>query len=174
MQNANLPQEVRPAVKKLGELAVQDALALLNQLPPTLKTDITTLKEVEAVTRQLTQIFGQTLAQGWTREIVQTRKPSTPHCLKCAMTMRKVDYRSITKLGMFGTYQWRRAYYVCPAGHGGLAGWVSPDGCPPGPETGTVHHRRHRACGDAPFDQIPRSSTRWSISNSTGTPSAGW
>ena len=83
MQNANLPQEVRPAVKKLGELAVQDALALLNQLPPTLKTDITTLKEVEAVTRQLTQIFGQTLAQGWTREIVQTRKPSTPHCLTC-------------------------------------------------------------------------------------------
>ncbi len=121
MQNANLPEEVRPVVKKLGELAVQDALALLNQLAPTLKTDITTLKEVEAVTRQLTQIFGRTLAQGWRREIVQTREPSTPHCLKCAMTMRRVDYRSITKLGMFGTYQWRRAYYVCPADHGGLA-----------------------------------------------------
>ena len=47
---------------------VQEALVLVNQLPPTLKIQITSLEGVEAMTRQLTQIFGQTLAQGWTRE----------------------------------------------------------------------------------------------------------
>ena len=105
MQNAELPEEVQTVVKEFGELVVQEALALLNRLPPTLTTQIITLEGIEAATRQLTQIFGQTLAQGWTRKTVQIREPSTPHCLKCAMTMRKIDYRSIAKLGMLGTYQ---------------------------------------------------------------------
>ena len=111
--------------KEFAELAVQEATTLLSRLPSTLKTQITTLEGIEAVTRQLTQIFGQTFAQGWTRETVQTLEPSAPPCSTCGITMRKVDYRPITKLGMFGTYQWRRAYYVCPMGHGGLASMPS-------------------------------------------------
>ncbi len=122
-----LRNEVQTVVKEFGELVVQEALALLNRLPPILTTQMITLEGIEAVTRQLTPIFGQTLAQGWTRKTMQIREPSTPHCLKCAMTMRKVDYRSITKLGMFGTYQWRRAYYVCPAGHAGHGGLAPTD-----------------------------------------------
>ena len=71
------------------------------------------------------------------------------------MTMRKVDYRSITKLGMFGTYQWRRAYYVCPAGDGGLA--PTDDLLALGPErfTTAVAQAVTAFAVTVPSDQIP-------------------
>ncbi len=155
MQNAEWPEAVQPMVKAFGELVVQEALTLLKQLPATLKAQITTLDGVETVTRQLTQIFGQTLAQGWTREIVQTQEPSSPPCPKCARTMRKVDDRAITKLGMFGTYQWCRAYYVCSAGHGGLAPTDDVLGLGPERFTPAVAEAVSAFAVNLPFDQIP-------------------
>ncbi len=47
MQNAELPEEVQTVVKEFGALVVQETLALLNRLPPTLTTEIITLGELE-------------------------------------------------------------------------------------------------------------------------------
>ena len=154
MQYAELPKALQSAVNECPELATQEADEWLKRLPPTLTAQLTTLDEIETVSRQLTQWFGQRVTQGLTGKVVQTLEPSAPACPTCTLTMRKVDHRIITKLGMYGKYQWRRAYYVCPAGHGGQAPTDVLLGLGPERFTGAVAQAVTAFAVTMPFDRI--------------------
>ena len=109
------PVELQTTWKEFEASVIEYGRMLLHQVPATMKAQVTTFEEIEAVTRQMTQ----TLAQEGTHETVQALEPTTPPtCPTCATAMRQVDVRALTKLGIFGIYHWHRAYYVCPAGHG--------------------------------------------------------
>jgi len=150
------PEALQTAWKDFEGVVIEAGRTLLGHMPPTLKAQVTTLDEVEAVTRQITQTVGNTVAQAWTREIVQTLEPPTPpSCPVCAMAMRKIGRRPLAKLGLFGEYQWSRAYYVCPRGHGGTAPLDAILALGPERFTATLAEAVTAFAVNLPFDQIP-------------------
>lgn len=149
-------EELQTAWNAFKASVVDYKRALLRQVPPSLKAQVTTVEMIEAVTHQITQTVGNNLAQEWIRETVQTLEPMTPPwCSCCDQTLRKVGPRSLTKLGIFGPYQWARAYYVCPAGYGGMAPTDVMLALGPERFTATLAEAVTTFAVNLPFDQIP-------------------
>jgi len=148
--------ELQTAWNDFKACVIDYGQALLRRVPPSMKTQVTTLEEIEAVTREITYTLANTLAQAWTRETVQTLEPTTsPSCPNCDRAPRKVGSRSLTKLGIFGTYHWARTYYVCPAGHGGMAPTDAMLALGPERFTATLAEAVSAFAVNLPFDQIP-------------------
>lgn len=135
------------------EESVMVAKEILQRIPPAVRQAMTTLDAIETGTQSLMRRIGRHITEALMAAPVPE---SFGVCRECASPLRQVDSRRARGTsGIFGDYDWKRPYLVCPQGHGSDAPQDRVLKLGPGQVSPKLAAIIARIAIDVPFDQVP-------------------
>ena len=152
-QSAEEIKNFRPVMAWMRGQGGEMVQQLLDNMPPAVRQALSgTLDTMERGVQGMTAMIGQTVVQA----LLDSTPDSSPgHCGVCDSPLRLVDgQRARLQVGIFGPYALRRAYYVCPHGHGSDVPLDRRLGLGPYQASPALSQIITRLAVEMPFDQV--------------------